>query len=331
MDNNKEIISKALSEINHRRNIANAENSFHFKEIETNVPEISEINNQLAKTGMQIINVIRSGENVSEKIAELKSKNLQAQKMIKELLVQHGYPENYLKVKYFCEKCSDTGFMGNEKCSCLKNLIASMTASEMNKKSHINLCSFNTFDLSMYRGNDLSETENYRNIMSKVFSYCRDYADNFNTSSENILMSGRTGLGKTHISLAIANEVLKKGYNVLYDSSLNYLNQIEKEHFGRDTSGRDTLERLMSADLLIFDDLGSEYDKPFYISTIYNVINTRLNKRLPTIISTNLSNRELLEKYEERIVSRILGIYKIIKFVGTDIRLIQKGKKFETE
>lgn len=324
MASNSEIINKAYNEINHRRNIANAENSFHFMEIEKNVPEISEINSQLAKTGMQIISIIRSGENVSEKIAELKSKNLQAQKMIRELLVQRGYPENFLEVKYFCEKCSDTGYVGNEKCSCFKNLIASMNAEEMNKKSHVNLCSFNTFDLSMYRGSDTAETEKCRNIMSKVFSYCRDYADNFTTDSENILMFGRTGLGKTHLSLSIANEVLKKGYNVLYDSSLNYLNQIENEHFGRDTSGRNTLEQLMSADLLILDDLGSEYDKPFYVSTIYNIINTRINRRLPTIISTNLNEAEMLKKYEERIVSRLLAIYKSFGFVGKDIRLIKR-------
>ncbi len=324
MASNSEIINKAFNEINRRRNIANAENSLHFEEIEKNVPEIFEINSQLAKTGMQIINIIRSGENVSEKIEELKSKNLQAQKMIRELLLQRGYPEDFLEVKYFCEKCSDTGYVGNEKCSCFKNLIASMNAEEMNKRSHINLCSFNTFDLSMYRGNDPAETEKCRNIMSKVFSYCRDYADNFTTASDNILMSGRTGLGKTHLSLSIANEVLKKGYNVLYDSVLNYLNQIENEHFGRDTSGRNTLEQLMSADLLILDDLGAEYDKPFYVSTIYNIINTRINRRLPTIISTNLDDREMLKKYEERIVSRLLAIYKSFDFVGKDIRLIKR-------
>lgn len=324
MANNKEIFSKAINEINHRRNMANAENAFHFQEIEKNVPEIAEINMQLAKTGMQIVNIIRSGENVSGKISELKAKNLQAQKMIKEMLVQHGYPDDYLDIKYSCRKCSDTGFIKSEKCSCLKNLVASMTAAEMNKKSHINLCSFNTFDLSMYRGNDIAETENYRNIMSKVFSYCRDYADKFNTSSENILMFGRTGLGKTHLSLAIANEVLKKGYNVLYDSTLNYLNQIEKEYFGRDTSGSDTLGLLISADLLILDDLGSEYDKPFYVSTIYNIINTRLNKRLPTIVNTNLRHEEMLKKYEERIISRLFAIYKSLGFVGKDIRLIRR-------
>lgn len=321
---NNENVSKALSEINHRRNMANARNVLRFQEVEKNVPEIAEINKQLAKTGMQIINIIRSGENVSGKIEELKSKNLQAQKMIKELLWQHGYSENYLEVEYTCSKCCDTGYIQNKRCSCLTSLIASITAEEMNKKSQINLCSFNSFDLSMYRGKNEEETSSYRNTMSKVFSYCRDYADNFTVSSENLLMFGRTGLGKTHLSLSIANEVLKKGYNVLYDSAMNYLNQIEKEHFGRDNSGRDTLEQLLSADLLILDDLGSEYDKQFYVSTIYNIINTRLNKGVPTIINTNLNHEEMLKKYEERIISRLFAIYKSLGFVGKDIRLIRR-------
>ncbi|MGN0612588.1 MAG: ATP-binding protein [Porcipelethomonas sp.] len=330
MVNSKEIFSRALAEINHRRNMAHAENNMHFQEIEKNIPEIAEINSQLARTGMQIINIIRNGESVGEKIAVLKEKNLQAQKMIKTLLAQHGYPEDYLEIQYSCQKCSDTGYVNNQKCSCLKNLTASMTASEMNKNSQLGLCSFNTFDLSLYRGSDPASTEKYRNIMSRIYSLCRNYADNFSLSSENILMFGRTGLGKTHLSLAIANEVLKKGFNVLYDSSLNYLNQIEKEHFGRDNSGSDTLTQLLSADLLILDDLGSEYDKQFYVSTIYNIINTRLNKGLPTIISTNLSHEEMLKKYDERIISRLFAIYESFEFVGMDIRLIRRKLGIKT-
>ena len=137
-------------------------------------------------------------------------------------------------------------------------------------------------------------------------------------------MFGKTGLGKTHLSLSIANEVLKKGYNVLYDSAMNYLNQIEKEHFGRDISGKDTLSVLLTADLLILDDFGTEFEKSFYVSVIYNIINTRLNRGLPTIISTNLYHEEILEKYGERIFSRLFTVYKSMEFVGTDIRLIKR-------
>lgn len=318
------ILNKAIGEIKNRRNIARAENNMHFEEINEKIPEISEINNQLAKTSMNLLNIIKSGQNISEKMEDLKEKNIQAQKIIKNLLTIHGYPEDYLQIKYTCEKCFDTGFINNEKCECLQKLIAKITANEMNKNSQINLCSFDSFDLNYYRGNNPESTAKYRNIMSKIYNYCKKYADNFSLSSSNILMFGKTGLGKTHLSLSIANEVLKKGYNVLYDSAMNYLNQIEKEHFGRDISGKDTLSVLLTADLLILDDFGTEFEKSFYVSVIYNIINTRLNRGLPTIISTNLYHEEILEKYGERIFSRLFTVYESMEFVGTDIRLIKR-------
>ena len=302
---NKMILNMALEEIHRRRNMAKAENNMHFEEINRNIPEIGEINSQLAKTGMEILGIIKNGENVTEKIEDLKRKNNQAQSIVKKLLREKGYPEDYLQIKYTCDKCFDTGFINYDRCDCLKKLIANITAREMNKNSQINLCSFDTFNIDYYQGSDAETTKKYREIMTKIYRYCKKYADNFSPDSDNILMFGRTGLGKTHLSLAIANEVLQKGYNVLYDSSLNYLHQIEKEYFGKDQSGNDTLSVLMSSELLILDDFGTEFDKSFYVSTIYNIINTRLNRGLPTIISTNLNYEEMLERYGERICSRL--------------------------
>lgn len=322
--NSKMILNMALEEINHRRNLSNAENNMHFEEISKKIPEIGEINSQLARTGMELIEVIKSGDNVSEKIEDLKRKNVQAQEIVKKLLTANGYPEDYLKVKYRCSKCFDTGFVNHDRCECLKKLIANITAKEMNKNSQIKLCNFESFRLDYYQGNSPETTAKYRDIMQKIYGYCKRYSDTFSLESDNILMFGRTGLGKTHLSLSIANEVLQKGYNVLYDSSLNYLHQIEKEYFGKASGDNDTLGALISSDLLILDDFGTEFDKSFYISTIYNIINTRLNKGLPTIISTNLNYEEMLERYGERICSRLFTVYTSLEFVGTDIRLIKR-------
>ena len=328
MTDKKYILSMALAEIKNRRNMAKAENDLHFQEIDKNIPEIAEINSQLARTGMNIVAIMKSGENVDEKLQELKDRNQEAQFLIKRLLVENGYPEDYLAIKYSCDICFDTGFVNGRRCRCLENLIAKMTAKEMNKNSQINLCSFDTFDINLYRGTDMMDTERKRNRMRNTYQQCKKYAEEFNPLlSENILMFGRTGLGKTHLSLAIANEVLKKGYGVLYDSALNYLNKIEKEHFGKASDDSDTLGQLLSADLLILDDLGTEYTKPFYISTIYNIINTRINKGLPTIISTNLNHEEMLKKYDERIISRLFATYESYEFVGEDIRLIKREMK----
>ncbi len=324
MSENKEILNKAIDIIKQRRNNSKLINDMRFEEVNNKIPEIGEVNSQLARTGLEILRIIKNGENVSQNMQMMKEKNFQAQRMIKYLLTQNGYPEDYLKVKYTCKRCSDTGFYNGEKCECLKSLVASLSAKRMNAHSQIKLSNFSTFSINYYRGNNSEETIEYREIMSNILKYCKEYTQNFSLSSSNVLMFGKTGLGKTHLSLAIANEVLKKGFNVIYDSTLNYLRKIEKEHFGRENSNLDTLEMLLSADLLILDDLGSEFDTAFYKSTMYNIINTRICNGLPTIISTNLNHEEIQEKYDDRIVSRLFASYECLEFVGIDIRLIKR-------
>ncbi len=324
MSGNNELLNRAIDVIKQRRNRAKAINDRHFDEINKKIPEIGEINSQLAKTGREILEIVKNGKNVSQKIQEMKEKNFQAQQMVGMLLKQNGYPEDYLHIKYTCEKCADTGFVNNDRCSCFKNLIAQLSAQRMNAGSQIQLCSFSTFQVSYYQGKTPEETLENREIMSKILQYCKKYCENFSLSSHNILMFGKTGLGKTHLSLSIANEVLRSGFNVIYDSALNYLRKIEKEHFGRDSGNVDTLEMLLSADLLILDDLGSEFDTPFYISTMYNIINTRMGRGLPTIISTNLNHEGIQKKYDDRIVSRLFAAYDCLEFVGIDIRLIKR-------
>lgn len=331
MSNRNEILNKAIDIINQRRNRAKAINDMHFEEVNEKIPEISEINSQLVRTGIEILNVVRSGENVHEKIEKLKSRNLQAQQMIRSLLHKYGYPEDYLHIRYTCEECSDTGFSGNKQCSCLRKLVMQLSSEKMNAGSQVRLCRFDTFRIDYYYGNTTEETAEYRDVMRHIFDYCQKYAAGFTTNSNNILMFGKTGLGKTHLSLAIAREVMMKGYNVLYDSSLNYLRKVEREHFGRDTGSVDTLEMLLSAELLIMDDLGSEYDTSFYSSTMYNIINTRMSCGLPTIINTNLDHEKLNTKYDDRIVSRLFAEYKPLQFVGRDIRVIKRknGEQLE--
>ncbi|MDO5559307.1 MAG: ATP-binding protein [Oscillospiraceae bacterium] len=320
---NSAVYSKALDIINNRRLTAKSENNRRFSEIEENIPEIREINGLLAKTSVELIKIISSGQNVQGQVQELGKKNQQAQMMISQILMAHGYPHNYLDMKYTCPKCSDTGFMNGERCECLNALIGKLAVTELNSHSQIKLCSFDTFDLTYYKNIQTPEDNDCYRTMSVSFEHCKKYAETFSLKSPNILMAGKTGLGKTHLSLSIAEKLLQKGWNVLYDSAINYLMQIEKEHFGKTSDNTDTLQILLDTDLLILDDLGSEYETSFYTSTIYNIINTRLNKSLPTIISTNLTPIELEKRYDQRIVSRLFTMYQYLKFTGKDVRAIK--------
>lgn len=320
---NSEIYDKAQSILTSRRMEAFSENERRIQEINDKIPQIREINTQIYNTGRELIEIMTShrGEALTQKIEQLKQYNLGAQAMSRQLLTANGYPADYLDIHYHCHKCQDTGYLKNEFCDCFKKLCGSLSAMQLNRNAQLKLSSFDTFSLSYYKGDDYF-------TMNRIFNFARNYAEKFHSASESIFMYGKTGLGKTHLSLAIANRVLEKGYSVIYDSIINILRKIEQEHFSREHSS-EMIDLVMETELLILDDLGTEYETPFYSSTVYNIINTRLNSGKPTIISTNLELAVIRRRYDERVVSRITGVYTCLEFKGEDVRfqLKQNGTK----
>lgn len=312
---NSEIYDKAMSVLVNRRARAVSENDMHIQEINSKIPQIHEINDVLFNTGKELIQIISEGNSADtqNKINQLRRNNLQAQEMSRKLLAANGYPEDYLDIHYTCNMCNDTGYCDGSYCDCLKKLCGRIAADELNKNAHLKLSDFDTFSLSYYNGDD------YFN-MQKILEFTKQYAEAFNENSNSIFMFGKTGLGKTHLSLAIANRVLDKGYSVIYDSAINILRNIEREHFSREHSS-DMIDLVMNTDLLILDDLGTEYETPFYNATIYNIINSRLNSGKATIISTNLDLAGIKRRYDERVVSRIISVYTCLAFKGEDVRL----------
>jgi DNA replication protein DnaC len=176
--------------------------------------------------------------------------------------------------------------------------------------------SFENFSLGYYNGADLEK-------MEYNLAAAKDFAESFSEdSSENLLLLGGTGLGKTHISTAIAKRIIERGYDVLYDSAQNMITAFEQDRFHRgygDDSPYES-EKYFSSDLLIIDDLGTEIANSFSVSCLYNVINTRINKGKPIVINTNMNQKIMLSRYDERISSRLLGEFRILLFTGEDIR-----------
>lgn len=314
-----EIFDKAQAILTLRRKKAETENEERIREINEKIPQIREINEVIFNTGKELISIISNGKgkDISDKVEQLKQYNLGAQAMSRKILAEYGYPEDYLDMHYTCPKCCDRGYNGSKFCDCFKTICGKLAADELNKNSQLSLSSFDSFSLTYYSG------ENY-SAMKKILEYTMQYAATFTPDSKSILMFGQTGLGKTHLSLAIANKVLEKGYGVIYDSAINILRSIEKEYFSHDHSS-EMIDLVMDTDLLILDDLGTEYETPFYNATIYNIINTRLNRRKPSIISTNLDFSGISRRYDKRVMSRIISEYSCLEFKGEDVRL-QKRK-----
>ena len=162
--------------------------------------------------------------------------------------------------------------------------------------------------------------------MENVCAYLKHYADNFTPASKSLLMIGKTGLGKTHLSLAVANRVLDRGFNVYYDSAQGIMDRLEKDHFGRGARDEELQEDLYQSDLLVIDDLGTEMVTSFTLAALYQLINERINDGLPTICSTNLTPAELEAVYSQRLTSRLLGTCDVLQFYGRDVRQQIAGK-----
>ena len=247
------------------------------------------------------------------------------QKEIHSALIKAGYPADYLSLTYECNACKDTGFAGNKKCACLLKL-----ESEYMAKQLCDFCSpkdnrFDNFMLSYYSDDSVGAKPSPRSVMKKIYEYCLHYAENFTEHSQSILLFGGTGLGKTHLSLAIAGEVVKKGVEVVYSSAQDFLRRIEDERFGR--SNGDTLGDLLNSQLVIIDDLGVEFASDFNTSVLYDVVNSRLNTGKPTIINTNLSASEIEKRYSARMVSRLFSGYVCLRCEGSDVRILKAREK----
>lgn len=320
------IYEKAENEIKRRRLAADTAAETRNGEIEKKIPEIAEIKKLLARTSVELSKlIIRKEGNFSENFEKIKKQNMQGQDMIRRLLRDNGYPEDYLEPKYECPLCRDKGFVGADRCSCFEKLLIRFAVERLNSEANMPDCDFEHFSLDYYNGKTDSGGVDCYAQMSKNLSYCKEYAAHFSANAPSLFLLGKTGTGKTHISLSIAKEVSKLGYTAAYGSLLNYLRAIEKEHFGRsENPDTDTLQVLISTDLLILDDLGSEFRTGFYESALYNIINSRINLGLPTIISSNLSVQELQKNYNDRIISRLFSVYTMLMFVGEDVRQIKR-------
>ncbi len=281
-------------------------------------PEIKAVSEKIENAISEVAAVIEQKKsNTGELLEKIGQENLEAQKTRKKLLVAFNYPEDYLEIPYTCKKCKDKGFVEGIRCSCFEEVLKKCAIEELSKNCAIELRNFKDFSLDYYTGDD-------KETMKQNLKICKLYSSKFTTKSPSLFFIGETGLGKTLLSSAIANTVLSKGFSVAFDNISEFLRKIENEHFGR-ASG-DTLELLTTVDLVILDDLGSEYATPFSQSTIYSIINTRLGRGLPTIISTNLTFDELKNTYNNRIISRIDGQFTHLVFKGEDVRYQTNSK-----
>ena len=309
------------------RSIREAEQSAQRAAIYTRRPRLREIDEELRRTASRVLAAaLRRGQDPLPEIQRLKEQNLKLQAERKTLLAELGLTEGDLENTPLCSLCGDTGYRGGQMCRCLKAYYVEEERKELSKLLDLGGQSFDTFDTDWYDGQRApGKTKSAREHMEWVYDTCVEYAHNFGKRPANLLLFGRPGLGKTHLSAAIAREVSGKGYSVVYDTAGHVFERFEAQKFGRDEADRD-VERVLNCDLLILDDLGTEMITTFVQSALYQIINGRLLEKRSTIVSTNLMPEALAQRYSPQIASRIEGEYQLLPFVGEDIRTLKKKR-----
>ena len=289
------------------------------------IPELADIDRALGQTGLMILGAALAGEDPDASIQAVRSQNETLQKQKRALLLAGGFPADYTDIRYECPICQDEGFHDFKICSCMKKKLVEAAYESSGMAELLATQSFENFDLTYYADDPQTATH-----MKRVYDLCRTYARDFDPATcANLLFMGGTGLGKTHLSTAIARQVIDAGHDVFYTTAANLISDFETQKFGHST-GRETglgTTQYFDCDLLIVDDLGTEIINQFTATVLYNVVNTRISRKKSTIINTNFSRDELRAKYADRITSRLFGEYRVIPFVGRDVRMGRMARR----
>lgn len=221
---------------------------------------------------------------------------------------------------FTCPTCEDRGMVHGKSCTCKQTVLNQLVYEQLCDVSPARECTFENFDLGYY-------DEATRRTMQRVLESCQRYVREFSGQSRNLLFTGSPGLGKTHLSLAVAEGVARSGSLVMYVSAPHLMDELERGKFHKDDSALEYREIIFGCDLLVVDDLGTELVTRYTQSEIYDLVNTRLNTSRPTIVNTNLGLKEIEKTYTSRVYSRIAGTYAVIQFKGRDIRLQKRFKR----
>ncbi len=324
MNINQKIYKQVMLMYENDKNTAKKIKKKRTEEIYNKIPEIKELDDEISSLSIKVSRLIMQKVDNKDKILEdLKEENKTLKQEKRRLLVENGFSPAYLDDLYYCTICKDTGFLDTKKCKCFEQRIIKKYYELFNMTDVLQTENFDTFDIRYYstevnKKHNVSPRENIENIHLNALKF----VENFDFDKKNLLLTGNTGLGKTFLCNCIAKELLDKGNTVLYLTAPKLFKLIESYRFDKDMthSQKETISLITDVDLLIIDDLGTEFLTILTQSETFNFINSRILENKSTIISTNFNMKELEERYSDRIISRIIGHYEIYNFFGEDIR-----------
>ena len=325
-----EVIKRATAKLDRQRSAHQMEQRALQSQLYEEIPELSQIDRQLRASMLSLAAAaFNFGTDPAKRVDELRKQNLELQQQRRQLLIDAGHDPECLDEKPMCPDCEDRGWIGASMCHCLRDLCAEEQIASLSSMLDLGEQSFETFSLDWYSNEydgelGMSPREN----MSLVYRMCQNYAQKFGKFMvQNLFLTGQPGLGKTFLSACIARVVSEKGFSVVYDTAVNIFTNFEDAKFGRGEHADAAVQRYLTCDLLILDDLGSELTSQMTQSSLYTLINTRLMGDQHTVISSNLSMADIHRRYQPMIASRLEGEYRELTFVGQDIRVLRKNQR----
>ena len=313
------VLHRARERLLQEKNLYEAETAARRAQVLQAYPCLREIDQALRQSvAGAVAAAFRKGEDTTAAIAALKEKNLALQREREWILASAELDESVLDPPPFCPHCGGSGYVGSSMCECLRELCR-----QEQKKELSSLLggkeSFDGFRLDLYPTEpDPNLGVSPRQLMERTFRRCRRYAREFGAGAPSLLFTGGPGLGKTFLSACIARAVADNGFSVVYDTAGKLFSDFEAVKFGGNQ--QDLTRKYLQCDLLIIDDLGTEMTTQFTPSVLYRVLNDRLLENRPVIVSTNLSDQALRQRYSAPIASRLLGAFEVCLFLGQDIR-----------
>lgn len=303
------------------------------KEVYERIPRIKALQKEMTQKGQNLTAKALTGETVLEKeikVFQEEMKTMLQEKLV--LLTEHSYPTNYLDPIYTCDICKDKGVVGETKkwCRCYRRKITKQLMCRSNMEAVLKRENFDTFDLNVF-STDVDDDYDIspKDYMEKLFQKAHSYVGQFKNEKKNLLFVGPTGTGKTFLTHCIAEDLIRRGYMVVYFTAMEMLENMKASAFDNDSHAKQMISFLKHADLLILDDLGTEMPTDYAISELFSIINSRMiQKDKATIISTNLTPQQIQDRYSERLSSRLIGNGDIWEFFGQDIRISLKIKSY---
>jgi len=328
----QEIVRKVLREYDLKRQVVESKARDLKIKLYEKYPALAELDKEIASIGASMsISIIKN----PEKADEIKKESYEKMKAISikrdQILKEIGISNEQLEPDYECPICKDTGFIDSEKCKCFTQRIIDEVYQLSSLKENIKHCTFENFDFTLFsdepymtdKGPKPSPLEN----MKVIYKRCKEFVENFDTATRGLFFVGKTGLGKTYLSYCIANELMARGKTVIYQTAFTLFDIMHESRFDSEKSRSEILANILECDLLIIDDLGTEFSKKIAKTELFNILNTRLIHKRKTVISTNHSLSEINEMYEDRVISRMSESFDFYNFYGNDVRFILRQRE----